>query len=127
MGELVPSASESELEVLKALWDQGAASVRELHSRLKGKSRKWAHNTVLTLLTRLREKGYVASDKAGTSLIFRAVISRNEMLQHRMTELADQVCDGEASPLVHALVKSNNLTAADIADLRKLLDQLEQE
>ena len=82
---------------------------------------------MLTLLTRLRDKGYLANDKAGTSLIFRAVISRNEMLRQRMTALADQVCDGDASPLVHALVKGNSLTAIDIAELRKLLDQLELE
>lgn len=124
--------SDAELDVLKVVWDHGPATVRDVesHLRRRHKRRRWAYNTVLTLLSRLREKGYVTSDKpesGGAALIFRAAVTREQLLRHGLTDLADRICDGTASPLVHALVQGpRGLSAADIADLRKLLDELER-
>src|SRR5262249_46132258 len=64
VGMNVPPVSDAELEVMKALWAGGPGTVRELEARLRRKRRKWAYNTILTLLTRLREKGYVSADKS---------------------------------------------------------------
>jgi BlaI family transcriptional regulator, penicillinase repressor len=83
MNEFYAEASEAELQVLKILWDQGTATVRELQQLLRKRRRRWAYNTVLTLLSRLREKGYVASDKQGTAYLFRATVSRDEMLRQK--------------------------------------------
>src|SRR5687768_15704160 len=105
MGDSTPSISEAELAVLKELWNQGAGSVRQIRDRLPGRKRSWAYNTVLTLLSRLRDKGYAASEKHGQAHVFRAAVSRDELLQLRLSQLAEQVCDGTASPLVHALVQ----------------------
>ena len=95
-----PPVSDAELEVLKVLWARSSATVREVEGDLRQQKRRLAYNTVLTLLTRLREKGYIE---------------------------ADRVCDGTASPLVHALVRGSRLSADDVAQLRKLLDELERE
>ena len=120
--------SDAELDVLKVLWDAGPGTVRDVESRLPRRKRRWAYNTVLTLLSRLRDKGYVTSDKAdsGAALVFRAAVSREQLLRHGLRDLADRICDGTASPLVHALVQSRDLTANDLAELRKLLDELEK-
>jgi BlaI family transcriptional regulator, penicillinase repressor len=134
MGSSGPPVSDAELDVLKVLWPLGPATVREVEARLRKRRRRWAYTTVLTLLSRLREKGYVTSDKpaggegggGGTAYVFRAAVSRDQLLADGLTDLADRICDGTASPLVHALVKGQNLTANDIADLRKLLDDLER-
>src|SRR5205823_3356948 len=101
--------------------------VREVEGQLRKRRRRWAYNTVLTLLSRLREKKYVAGDKGSdTALVFRATVTRDQLLRNGLTELADRICDGISSPLVHALVQGKNLTTDDIASLRKLLDELEQ-
>ena len=127
-----PPVSDAELDVLKVLWEHGPGTVREVEAQLRRRKRRWAYTTILTLLSRLRDKGYVASDKAGadkgggTAHVFRAAVSRDELLRHGLTDLADRICDGTASPLVHALVQGQNLSPQDIADLRKLLDELEQ-
>jgi predicted transcriptional regulator len=127
-----PPISAAELDVLKVLWDRGPLTVREVEARLRKMRRRWAYNTVLTLLSRLRDKGYVASDRAdaggGTAHVFRAAVSRDEMVRHGLTDLADRICDGTASPLVHALVQQGQrLSPDDIAQLRRLLDELERE
>lgn len=127
MGMNVPPVSDAELEVMKALWAAGPATVRDLETRLRRKRRKWAYNTILTLLSRLREKGYVAADKSDAAHVFQAVVSRDELLRNGLTELAERMCDGTASPLLHALVDGRNLSPADITELRKLLDAMEQQ
>ncbi len=55
----------AELEVLKALWERRRATVRQLLNQLHEQGRRVAYTTVLTVLTRLEQKGVVKSDKSG--------------------------------------------------------------
>jgi predicted transcriptional regulator len=121
----VPSVSDAELEVLKVLWAGGPATVRDVAKTLRGQRRRLAYNTVLTLLSRLREKGFVEADRRDTAHVFRASVSRDELVGSSLSALADRVCDGTASPLLLALVRDPRLSSADIAHLRKMLDDLE--
>src|SRR5215471_18026576 len=121
----MPPVSDAELEVLKVLWTLGPATVRDVAAALKRQRRRLAYNTVLTLLSRLREKGFVEADRRDTAHVFRAVVSRDELVGSSLSQLADRICDGTASPLLLALVRDPRLSSADIAHLRKLLDELE--
>jgi predicted transcriptional regulator len=122
-----PPVSDTELAVLKALWAHGPGTVRDVERRLPKRRRKLAYNTILTLLSRLRAKGYVGADRRETAHVFRATVTRDEVVRHGLSLLADRMCDGLASPLVHALVKERRLSSAEIAALRRLLDELDQE
>jgi BlaI family transcriptional regulator, penicillinase repressor len=129
VGNSVPTVSDAELDVLKVLWDRGPGTVRQVEAQLRRRRRRWAYNTVLTLLSRLREKGCVASDAEGggsAAHVFRATVSREQLLRHGLSELADRICDGTASPLVHALVQGRRFSPDEIAHFRRLLDELEQ-
>jgi BlaI family penicillinase repressor len=116
--------SDAELEVLKVLWTAAPATVRDVVAALAQRRRRLAYNTVLTLLSRLREKGYVTADRRETAHLFRPLVTRDQLLGSTLSALADRLCDGTASPLVQALVRDQRLTADDIADLRRLLDEL---
>jgi predicted transcriptional regulator len=118
--------SDGELEVLKVLWSRGPGTVRDVAEALRDRARSLAYNTVLTLLARLRDKGYVATDKSSTAHVFRPLVSREDLLNQGLAKLADRICDGTSGPLVHALVKHKRLSAKEIAELRKLLDELER-
>lgn len=121
------NVSDAELEVLKVLWLRGPVMVRDVAAHLKRRQKAWAYTTILTLLSRLRDKGYVTQAKhtEGAAHVFTATVTREELLGQRLTELAEQVCDGTASPLVQALVKSRQLKREDIAHLRRMLTELE--
>jgi BlaI family transcriptional regulator, penicillinase repressor len=119
-----PPVSDAELAVLKILWAQGPCTVRAVEKQL-GRRRKWAYTTILTLLTRLREKGCVKQDREADAHVFRAGVSREQLLGRQLKDLADRVCDGTTGPLVHALVDARRLTPEDIAALRRKLDELE--
>lgn len=116
--------SDAELEVLKVLWAAAPATVRDVVAALAKRRRRLAYNTVLTLLSRLRDKGYVTADRRETAHLFRPLVTRDELLGSTLTALANRLCDGTASPLVQALVRDQRLSADEIADLRKLLDEL---
>jgi BlaI family penicillinase repressor len=117
--------SEAEREVLKALWDHGPGTVREINKILHKQRRRWAYTTVITLLSRLETKGYVSSDKSGFAHVFRAAVSREEMVQQRLTELASEFCQGDAVPLVLALVENAKFSDGEIKQFRQLIEQLE--
>ena len=116
--------SDTELEVLKVLWATGPATVRDVAAALRKQRRRLAYNTVLTLLSRLRDKGYVTADRRDTAHLFRAAVTRDDLLGSSLAALADRVCDGTASPLVLALVRGQHFSAEEIAHFRKLLDDL---
>jgi BlaI family penicillinase repressor len=119
--------SETEQEVLKTLWELGSATVREIHEALERQGRRRAYTTVLTFLCRLEAKGYAASDKTGLAHVFRPTVSRETLLSQRLTRLVDEVCEGTATPLVHALVRGQKFSKDDIARFRELLDDIERE
>ncbi len=56
-----PTIPDSELDVLKVLWDKGQATVREALETLRQDGRQWSYATVATLLDRLESKGLVAN------------------------------------------------------------------
>jgi BlaI family transcriptional regulator, penicillinase repressor len=117
------AVSETELEVLKVLWEQGPGTVREVNATLHRRGRRWAYTTVLTLLQRLQAKGYVGSDKSDAAHVFTAAVSRDRLLKQRLRELADDLCRGTATPLLLALVEGGRFTAEEIAQFRQLLDK----
>jgi predicted transcriptional regulator len=121
-----PSVSDAELDVLKVLWDSGPGTVRDIEARLKKRKRRWAYNTILTLLSRLRDKGHVSSDPSDLAHVFRAVTTREQLLHVGLTDLTNRVGDGTASALVRAFVQGQRLSSRDIAELRQLLDKLER-
>src|SRR5690606_30014636 len=116
---------EAEREVLRALWEREPATVRQILGVLGDRGRTWAYTTVLTLLQRLQAKGYAAAEAAstGSAHVFRATVSRSELLERRLQDAADELCDGSAVPLVLALVQGNHFSAEELARLRRLIDE----
>ena len=120
-----PPISETEMEVMKVLWDHGPGTVREINARLHALGWRKAYTTVLTLLHRLQAKGYVGSDTKDVAHVFRAAVSRDRLLRRRLKDLAHQLGDGTATPLVLALVEGQRFKPEEIERLRRMLDELE--
>ncbi len=118
-----PALSVSEREVLKVLWDHGPRTVRALNEILERQGRHWAYTTVATLLQRLVVKKFAGSDPSAVPHVYRALVSRDELLDRRLKDAAEEFCDGRAAPLVLALVQGNQFSADEVARLRRLLDE----
>jgi predicted transcriptional regulator len=119
------SLGDNELELLKMLWEHGQGTVREINALARKQRRRWAYTTVLTMLQRLEAKGFVTSDKTGVAHVFQPVVTRQTLLRQRLADLANQLCEGTATPLVLALVEGQRFTQKEIEQFRELLDHLE--
>ena len=117
--------SDAEREVLKVLWDDGPLAVRDALARLTERGLEWTRSTVITLLQRLERKGYVLSDKSQHAFIFRAAVSREQEMHSRMQDLAGELCDGDAVPLVLAFAERHRFSAEELARFREMIDSLE--
>ena len=117
---------DAELEVLKALWDLGRAPVREVMNHLHEAGRHVAYTTVLTVLSRLEQKGVVASDKSGVAYVYRPAVTRARVTRSRLRSLIEQLYDGSAGPLVLQLVRQEKLSSHEIEALHELVDALDR-
>jgi len=120
-----PVMSDAEREVLKVLWDHGPLAVRDVVRHLAETGQCWARSTVITLLQRLEKKGYVASDKSQFAFVFRPILSREDVMRSRMNDLAGELCDGDALPLVLAFAERHQFSPKELARFRQMIDDLE--
>src|SRR5262245_2870670 len=120
-----PGMSDAEREVLKVLWDHGPLAVRAVPDRLTHQGHEWSRSTVIALLQRLEKKGYVGSDKSRFAYVFRALVSREEVMHARMTDIAGELCDGNALPLVLAFAERHRFSNEELARFRQMIDALE--
>ncbi len=125
MADKLHDLGTAEFDVLKALWEVGPATVREVLTHLHEQGRKLAYTTVQTLLTRLEQKRYVTSDKSDLAHVFRAKVTRDRVTRTRLKNLMSQLYDGAAGPLVLQLVRTEHLTPDEVIELQKLIERLD--
>jgi predicted transcriptional regulator len=92
-----------ELECLKALWNLGEASVRDVRQALVA-NRKLAYTTVMTVLDRLEKRGGVTRRKQGRSYIYAPKVSRETLRRLAVKGLLDDFFDGSADRLREYLI-----------------------
>ena len=95
----------------------------QLLELIEARGRQWAYSTVATLLRRLESKGYATSESINGSLVYRAALSREDLLERRLKEAAAELCDGAAVPLVLALVQGNRFTTEELDRIRRIIDE----
>ncbi len=116
---LADKISDSELEVMKVLWQAGdALTVTEIRETLQ-KTRGWEATTVKTLVSRLVTKGVVRQEKRNV-FYYTPLLSEQEYNNWATHDLIRRVYHGSARDLVAALVHSEGLTQDDLAELREL-------
>lgn len=109
-----------ELELMKAIWGNGGTALyAEIVEALSAKGMGWTKNTVITLLSRLIEKGLLTANKIGHRNRYMAVVHEEEYQSEQTEVFLDKVYEGNAKGLVLALIQKDLLTSADYEELRK--------
>ena len=125
MGERNFDLGDAELEVLAVLWDEGPTAVRQVMNRLHEQGRRVAYTTVLTVLTRLEQKGFVRSDKSDMAYVYRARVSRDRIRRSKLRALVEQLYDGATAPLVLQLIRTGGFSPDEIVELQGLIERLD--
>jgi BlaI family transcriptional regulator, penicillinase repressor len=120
------SISEAESAVLTVLWDRGAASAEDVTAVL-ALPRGWQDSTVKTLLGRLLKKGAVRAEKNGRRFIYSPTLAREEWLSHESESLLNRLYGGRVAPLVAHFSRHRKLSKRDIRELKRLIEELDDE
>jgi predicted transcriptional regulator len=104
------------LEILKVLWEQGEASVRQVHDRLCPNG-ELAFNTTQTLLRIMEEKGLVTHRNQGRTFIYRPTYSR----QRASASFLQKIFDGALDQLVLSMLEAENHTPDELRELERLI------
>jgi predicted transcriptional regulator len=118
--------TDAESAVMSVLWDEAPLDGEEIAARL-GKQ-KWSRTTVRTLLARLVQKRAVRQKKAaGTKDQFSPLVDRASYQHAESRGLIDRVFGGRIGPLFVQLAEREDLTAEDIAELKALIERIEDD
>ena len=113
---------DSELVVMQAVWQCTPPVSRGALEEKLFSQHPMAQTTLLTLLTRLAEKGFLSVEKNGRSNYYVPLITQDAYLADQSRRFVDQLCGGSISLFASALCDSG-LSKQDIDELRKLLDE----
>lgn len=127
MGRPAQDITESELAVLRILWDRGTATIRQLTDILYPQGEAAQYATVQKLLDRMEAKGYVRRDRTMFVHVFRSVLDRDELIGRRLRSLAEMLCEGSLTPLLTHLARADDLTDEDRLVLRAIVDEPDHE
>lgn len=117
--------SEAESRVMAVLWGSAIALSAETIIGALTQSRDWQAATVKTLINRLLNKGAVEAERDGRRYLYSALLTREDWLQQESESLLDRLFGGRVAPLVAHFSARKRLSKRDIADLRKLIEDLD--
>ena len=119
-----PSITEAESVVMEILWRRSPLPTEAVVAALEGEQR-WQESTIKVLLNRLLGKNVIRADKEGRRFLYSPVVSRDEWLLTESKGLLDRLFAGRVAPLAAHFSRHGRLTKRDIADLKRLLAEIE--
>jgi predicted transcriptional regulator len=113
-----------EAEVMNVVWTLQTVTVQDVVDAIP---RELAYTTVMTTLKILQDKGFVARNgKRGRAIIYQPLVSSEIASRNTLSEMASRFFDGSFKSMVLSLVKTNQITSTELAELRAAIDALEE-
>src|SRR5881396_970423 len=108
-----------ELEIMKLVWQRGAATVRDVYEVLLER-RKVAYTTVMTMMKILEQKKYLKKKLADRAFIYHPAQPKGKVIGDMVREFVNRVFNGSAEPLLVHLVEEHDLSAEEVAEIARL-------
>lgn len=125
---MLQQVSDAELEIMKIIWSNKKPTLFAfILSELEAKGKPWQKNTVITLLSRLMDKGYLKAKKFGRKNEYTPLISETEYQTIQTKYLLEKIYEGSAKGLVSNLIQSDLLDNNEYEELKKLLEEGEKD
>lgn len=118
--------SEAESVVMQVLWKRSPMAAEEVFAALAGRQ-DWQEATVKTLLGRLLKKGAISAEREGRRFLYAPLLRREDWLLQESESLLDRLFGGRVAPMVAHFSERRKLSKKDIAELRKLIQELDDE
>lgn len=112
----------SEAEIMKILWKNGQPTTApEIRKELEGKS-GWSRSTILTLIRRLVDKGFVKCEKKDI-FYYSPLVTEEEYQNYHTSNFIDKIYDGSVKNLLSALCRAKSLNKEDVEELQDYLER----
>jgi predicted transcriptional regulator len=121
MGRVRPRPTDSELAILRILWERGPATVRQVHDALAG-TRDTGYTTTLKLMQIMADKGLVKRDESARTHVYAAVATEAQTQRQLVKDLVDRAFGGSAAALVMQALNADGATPDELREIRKLID-----
>lgn len=118
------SISDSEAVVMEILWQRHPLGADEVVAALAERS-DWAEPTVKTLLNRLLNKGAIRAERDGRRYLYSPVLEREAWVARQSEGFVERLFGGRVAPLVAHFSERGKLSPDDIAELRRLVEELD--
>ena len=118
--------SEAESVVMDVLWRRHPLGADEVAAALASQQ-DWQEATIKTLLNRLLNKGAIAAERDGRRYLYSPLLKREAWVLEESRGLLDRLFDGRVAPLVAHFSEQRKLSRKDIAELRKLLEEIDDD
>jgi len=119
--KVIKKLPDAEFEIMRIIWQiEPPVSTNQIIAKLD-KDYRWKPQTVLTLLVRLIERGFLSSEKLGKERTYIPLIAEQEYLQAETENFIKKYYQNSLSSLVNTLYNGKTLSEDDISDLKKLL------
>jgi BlaI family transcriptional regulator, penicillinase repressor len=122
--EALPPLSDAQMEIMNVVWDRGEATVADVWKALSAR-RNLARSTVLTMVARLEEKGWLCCDEEGHAFRYRAAVPREATLGLVVRRLVDTAFGGSAEGLFMALLHDRGISKEEARKIKKMIDRAE--
>jgi BlaI family penicillinase repressor len=121
-GITIPRPTESELELLRILWEHQPATVRDIYDSLN-QQRASGYTTVLKMLQIMTAKGLVIRDEASRAHVYRAAMSQDSMQSKLLKDLSVRLFSGSAAQLALHALAMEPASAGELDEIRALLER----
>lgn len=116
--------SEAESIVMEVLWQRHPLAAEDV-VRALAEAQDWQEATIKTLLNRLLNKGAIRAEKQGRRYLYAPVLQREDWVLDESQGLLERLFDGRVAPLVAHFSTHRMLSRKDIAELRRLLEEID--
>src|SRR3954452_10271874 len=124
--QTIPRPTDTELAILRVLWERGASTVRQVHDVLS-RDRPTAYTTALKMLQIMTEKGLVRRDETDRTHIYYSKLSEDQTQRQLVRDLVDRAFGGSASKLVMQALASRRASPDELREIRRAIDSARQE
>jgi predicted transcriptional regulator len=121
-----PKPTDSELEILQILWQNGPSTVKSVNEILNGK-KETGYTTTLKLMQIMNEKNLVDRDENERSHVYSAAIKENEIQKVLLDKLLETAFSGSAMKLVMQALGNSRTTKEELDKIREYINQIERD
>lgn len=120
----MPSIGEQEIEVLRFISQMGQVSVRDAATYFD-EQRGLARTTIMTVMERLRKKGYLSRSKQDGLFVYSEKVETENVLKSRVGDFVEKTLGGSISPLLSYFAEHKNISPDELDKLQKILKSLD--